>query len=159
MSDWRDNPVLAKPEPVVTQAPPRQRIFVFGSNLSGIHGAGAALYARQHHGAVLGVGVGRTGQAYALPTKGQNTARPGQRAVLPVLPLQQISVHANLFRLYAQDHPQLEFQLTAVGCGYAGYSAAQIAPLFARCPPNVLMPPEWRDQLSALPDQRFWEAP
>lgn len=110
-------------------------IFVFGSNLAGRHGKGAALHARSVHGAVYGVGVGRTGQAYAIPTKD---------AQLRTLPIQQIARHAAAFLEYARAHPELEFQVTRIGCGLAGYKDQDIAPLFAGAPENCLLPEGWR---------------
>ena len=125
-------------------------IFVFGSNLSGVHGAGAAKAARNRHGAEMGVGVGPTGAAYALPTKGYAPR-------LPTLSVEEISRHAKDFKDYAVrcEYRSL-FQLTAVGCGLAGHHPRDIAPLFADCPNNVLLPPEWRSFLDRLPDERFW---
>lgn len=126
-------------------------VFVFGSNLSGAHGAGAALFARRKRGAQLGVGVGRTGCSYALPTKGFKPS-------LPVLPLERVRHYAEGFKSYAAAHPELLFQLTAVGCGLAGYSNEQIAPLFAVTSFNVLLPPEWREILADVyPPERFWD--
>lgn len=111
-------------------------IFVFGSNLAGRHGKGAALDARREYGAVYGVGVGRTGDAYAIPTKGHS---------LQTLPLYVIAGYVKDFILYATDHPELEFFVTRVGCGLAGYSDDQIAPLFAGAPPNCELPKAWRN--------------
>lgn len=110
-------------------------IFVFGSNLAGIHGAGAALHARHFYGAVLGVGVGPQGRAYALPTKDQH---------FRVLPLFVIAQHVTEFISYAKMHPELTFNVTAVGCGYAGYNPFDIAPLFKGAPPNCELPNWWR---------------
>lgn len=101
---------------MITQLRPNQ-IFVFGSNLAGRHGKGAALYARQHFGAKYGVGVGPTGQCYAIPTKDKD---------LRVLPLIVIKQHIADFIDYAEAHPELEFILTPVGTGLAGYSLAQL---------------------------------
>lgn len=109
-------------------------IFVFGSNLAGRHGKGAALHARQHFRAEYGVGVGRTGHAYAIPTKSHS---------LVVLPLAQIAGYVRDFLAYASEHPELDFQVTAVGTGLAGYKHEQIAPLFALAPSNCDLPPEW----------------
>lgn len=103
---------------------PRQ-IFVFGSNLAGRHGKGAALEARQKWGAVYGVGHGRTGNAYAIPTKDEN---------LRTLPLNLIAEYVWHFVTYARHHPELRFLLTPIGCGLAGYVPAQIAPMFPKLP-------------------------
>lgn len=97
-------------------------IFVFGSNLSGIHGAGAARYAAVHKGAEYGVGEGLTGSSYALPTKGLN---------ISFMDLKDIQVHVKKFIDYAFKHRNLEFQVTMVGCGLSGFHNHEIAPLFA----------------------------
>jgi hypothetical protein len=112
----------------------RSEIFVFGSNLAGRHGMGAALCARTYHGAIYGRSVGRQGQSYAIPTKDKR---------IKALPLEAISEHVRTFIEYAAAHPELTFRLTAIGCGLAGYKPAQIAPMFASAPPNVIKPPEF----------------
>lgn len=109
-------------------------IFVFGSNLAGRHGKGAALCARQQHGAVYGVGVGRTGNAYAIPTKDEG---------LRTLPVESIRAYVNDFLTYAALHPDLSFTVTRIGCGLAGYMDADIAPLFKDAPPNCILPTGW----------------
>lgn len=109
-------------------------MFVFGSNLAGRHGKGAALWAVRHAGAVYGQGEGRQGDAYAIPTKD---------ARLRPLPLDAIARHAATFLAYARANPATRFQLTPVGCGLAGYTRAQIEPLFNGATPNVIWPPEW----------------
>lgn len=109
-------------------------IFVFGSNLAGRHGLGAAKTARQQYGAQYGVGVGRTGNAYAIPTKGRN---------MEVLALFDIQRGCEQFVMYAKAHPELSFFLTRIGCGLAGYKDHQIAPFFKGLPDNVLVPDVW----------------
>jgi hypothetical protein len=111
-------------------------VFVFGSNLAGIHGKGAALHAREVYGAVLGVGVGRTGNAYAIPTKD---------ARLRTLPLSDIAHHLFVFADYARGQKDDLFLLTPIGCGLAGYSQKQIRPLvdIVRIPPNVKLTHHW----------------
>lgn len=151
-----ENAALSAPTVAPLAPQPRQRIFVFGSNLSGQHGKGAALVAAQQYGAARGVGAGRTGNAYALPTKGARVYPRGGRSYLPVLPLDQVAVHAALFCLYARQNQHLEFQLTAVGCGLAGYTPEQVAPMFAECGANVLFPPEWRGVAGARNPEWFW---
>jgi hypothetical protein len=106
-------------------------VFVFGSNLAGRHGKGAALWARQHRGAIYGQGVGRQGNAYAIPTKGHD---------LRVLPLSAIQPYVTAFLDYARQHPDTIFELTPIGCGLAGYHPEQIAPMFSDAPSNVQMP-------------------
>ncbi len=127
-------------------------VFVFGSNLLGVHGAGAALYARKHCGAVLGVGVGPTGRSYALPTKGKR----GKNNQLLTLSLMQIGRHAERFMQHAGLEWRTMFQLTAIGCGLAGYTNEQICPLFQNCSTNILLPPEWLE-ISGLPPERHWQ--
>ena len=109
-------------------------IFVFGSNLAGRHGKGAALWARQHRGAVYGQGSGLQGASYAIPTKDGS---------LRTLPLTSIRRHVDDFVAFARSRPDLTFQLTPIGCGLAGYGHAQIAPLFAAAPANVTLPAEF----------------
>lgn len=108
--------------------------FVFGSNLQGRHGAGAALTAKTSWGAEQGVGVGPTGNAYALPTK---------RTPYETLPLDQIQLHVEEFLKHAANHPDVRFQVTAIGTGLAGYKHEQIAPMFEHAPKNCLLPTEW----------------
>jgi hypothetical protein len=94
----------------------RKQIFVFGSDETGWHGKGAALWARKHHGAVNGQGHGPQGNS-----KDQRHEP---------LPLVSISRYIHLFLSYAAEHPDLEFRVTRIGCGSAGYSPDQIKPLF-----------------------------
>ncbi|BCU08411.1 hypothetical protein Atep_30880 (plasmid) [Allochromatium tepidum] len=111
-------------------------IFVFGSNLAGRHGAGAARVARERFGAIPGRGIGRMGQSYALPTKD---------ADLNVLPLEVIEEHIRSFVEYVRAHPEQRFFLTRVGCGLAGYDAREIAPLFYDLTPTqVSVPRPWK---------------
>jgi hypothetical protein len=115
-------------------------VFVFGSNLAGRHGKGAALFARQHRGAVYGQGIGMQGNSYAIPTKDK---------LLYPLTLSRIQQHAADFVNYAKGNQHMKFQLTPIGCGLAGYRPEQIAPMFRDAPPNVIMPDEFRAVLSA----------
>lgn len=115
------------------------RIFVFGSNLAGRHGKGAALHAKQAHDAEYGVGIGRTGNAYAIPTKD---------ARIRTLPLDRIAVHVAEFLAYARAHPNLDFQVTKIGCGLAGYQEQDIAPMFKDAPNNCHLPDLWRSNQS-----------
>jgi hypothetical protein len=111
-------------------------IFVFGSNLAGRHGRGAARYAAKNYGAIPGCGIGRQGNAYAIPTKGRQ---------LEVLPLEVIRWHVNDFLVYARNNPELTFHLTAIGCGLAGYKPKQIEPMFRQAPENVILPTEFEE--------------
>lgn len=111
-----------------------REIFVFGSNLAGRHGKGAALYARQHHGAIYGQGEGLQGDSYAIPTKDRNL---GTRS------LSAIDSSVRIFLDFARSRPDLTFRLTPIGCGLAGYRPEQIAPMFKGAPANVIMPDEF----------------
>ena len=110
-------------------------VFVFGSNLQGMHGGGAARTARLKFGAVMGQGVGLQGQSYAIPTMqgGVDTIRP----------------YVDQFAGFALRHPELRFLVTRIGCGIAGFSDEDIAPLFAGAAmlPNVCLPREFIDVL------------
>lgn len=114
-----------------------KHIFVFGSNLAGIHGGGAALHARIYHEAQEGVGFGPTGSSYAIPTK---------TASFKVLGLLFIEPYVKGFLQYATDHPDMIFDVTRVGCGLAGYKDEQIAPMFKAAPANCRLPHGWRDE-------------
>ncbi len=111
-----------------------EEIFVFGSNLAGRHGKGAALTARKDYGAVYGVGVGLTGRSYAIPTKDH---------YLGILPLPVIELHVMRFKQFAKENPQYTFKVTRVGCGLAGYTDEDIAPMFKGCPSNCILPEGW----------------
>ena len=117
----------------------KSKIFVFGSNLAGRHGKGAAYYAKKNHGAEYGIGKGRTGMAYAIPTKNEK---------IKVLPLHEIKKYVNDFIEYAKSHPELEFFVTAIGTGLAGYDHSEIAPMFKNCPSNCELPKVWNAILS-----------
>ena len=112
-------------------------VFVFGSNLAGRHGKGAALFAKQHYGAVYGVGVGRTGNAYAIPTKNER---------LEVLPLITIGEFIDKFIEYAYATPEDTFLLTPIGTGLAGYDKTEICKLirqYSPLPSNIVFTKEW----------------
>lgn len=111
-------------------------VFVFGSNLAGRHGAGAARQALKW-GAVLGNGIGLHGQTYAFPTLDGN---------LQKLPLSHLAASVVQLRQCAEQNPSLTFLLTEVGCGLAGFGVDEIAPLFSPCTstPNIHLP------------ERFW---
>lgn len=111
-------------------------VFVFGSNLAGRHGKGAALWARHYAGAIYGQGVGRQGNSYAIPTKD---------AKLCTLPLLVVKDYVDQFIEYASQNPDTQFRLTPIGCGLAGYTREDIEPMFIPCPQNILWPPEWAE--------------
>lgn len=114
------------------------QIFVFGSNLAGAHGGGAAWFAMNHFGAQWGEGVGPTGQCYAIPTM-----QGGVETIQP---------YVDDFILYAAAHPELEFLVTPIGCGIAGFDESDIAPLFASALqyPNIVLPRTFIEVLSIL---------
>lgn len=109
-------------------------IFVFGSNLAGRHGKGAALHARKHYGAVYGQGEGLQGQSYAIPTK------DGSLQTLAVVEIYRAVMR---FKSFAEDRPDLTFKITPIGCGLAGYRQEQIKPLFEPLPENCRYSKEW----------------
>lgn len=110
-------------------------MFVFGSNLSGIHGAGAARAAHQHYGAKWGVADGMTGQCYAIPTVREHIAGP--------LTVDQIKPAVERFIAHAQRNPETQFFVTRIGCGLAAHRDQDIAPLFAAAPLNCSLPETW----------------
>lgn len=117
-------------------------VFVFGSNLAGRHGKGAALFARQNRGAIYGQGEGLQGNSYAIPTKD---------GALRTLPLSSVAAHARRFIEFARSRPDLRFELTPIGCGLAGFVPSQIAPFFRDAPPNVALPRVFREALLDFP--------
>lgn len=119
--------------------PVNDEIFVFGSNLAGRHGAGAAKIAAQKFGARYGKGFGLCGNSYAIPTKDQD---------LNVLPLYSIIDMVEAF-IRATEHPENQTKtwfVTRVGCGLAGYNDNQIAPLFIGAV-NCSFAEQWREYL------------
>lgn len=106
-------------------------IFVFGSNLAGAHGGGAARIALDCFGAVWGQGVGLQGQSYAIPTMqgGVETIKP----------------YVDEFIDFARQHPELKFLVTRIGCGIAGFRDEEIAPLFTAAieVENIILPKEF----------------
>lgn len=109
--------------------------FVFGSNLAGIHGGGAAAFAHRHYGAVWGRGEGLQGRSYAWPTKDWQ---------IDTLPVYQVATHAQRFVDCAASQPHLQFIVTRVGCGLAGLTDdVMVRTLPAWIPANVQLPPRW----------------
>jgi hypothetical protein len=106
----------------------QNEIFVFGSNLQGMHFGGAARQAANSFGAVMGQGVGLQGQSYGIPTM-----QGGIQTIVP---------YVNDFIDFAKAHPQMKFLVTRIGCGIAGFSDSEIAPLFASATdvPNISLP-------------------
>ena len=110
-------------------------VFVFGSNLAGMHGGGAARIAHLYFGAVMGNGDGIQGQSYAIPTMqgGVDTIRP----------------YVDKFIAYAKQHPDQHFLVTRIGCGIAGFSPDEIAPLFADAAAveNISLPDDFWEEI------------
>ena len=110
-------------------------VFVFGSNLAGMHGGGAARVARKLFGAVMGQGVGLQGQSYAIPTMqgGVETIKP----------------YVDEFITFASAHPELKFYVTRIGCGIAGFTTQEIAPLFKNAlgKPTIVLPRDFAEVL------------
>lgn len=110
-------------------------IFVFGSNLAGAHGGGAARIAAVRFGAIMGQGVGLQGQSYAIPTMqgGVETIRP----------------YVDEFIEFAIAHKEYKFLVTRIGCGIAGFRAREIAPLFAAAleVDNIILPEDFVEVL------------
>ena len=117
------------PERITSLQP--NEIFVFGSNLRGMHGGGAAYVAYRHFGAIMGQGVGLHGQSYAIPTMqgGVDTIRS----------------YVDEFIEFAKQHPSLTFLVTRIGCGIAGFTDEEISPLFEKAyeVDNIVLPPNW----------------
>ena len=113
------------------------QIFVFGSNIAGRHAGGAARTALEKFGAVWGKGVGLQGRCYAIPTMDGS--------------VEKITPYVDGFIRFAYGHPEFEFLVTRIGCGIAGYTDAQIAPLFQGCLscPNVVLPQSFIDIIEA----------
>lgn len=130
----------------------KHRIFVFGSNLAGRHGKGAALHAKENYGAISGKGIGHHGQSYAIPTKD---------SYLKTMSRELIDGYIREFLCYSMSNPRLEFNVTQIGCGLAGFKAHEIAPLF-NIPPsartNIWFDKAWEPYLLPGPTN-FWEGP
>lgn len=111
-------------------------VFVFGSNLAGRHGAGAARFAVFEHGAVYGQGIGLQGSSYGIPTKDER---------IETLPLDVIGGFVADFLNFARSRQDLTFYVTPIGCGLAGYKRAQIRPMFDGMPGNCRFAETWED--------------
>ena len=108
--------------------------------MSGIHGAGAARYAADRRGAVMRVASGPMGQSYAIPTK--------DRTIRYLLSYPVIQGYVDDFIDYAQAHPELQFQITQIGCGLAGGNPDRIAPMFEHAPVfNCFIDEKWKQYL------------
>jgi hypothetical protein len=121
------------------------RIFVFGSNEAGIHGAGAAKYALNELGAQWGVSYGMTGKCFAIPTKDRT---------LTTLTLKRIRGYVEGFLSFAHGHQELVFQVSCIGCGLAGLKHKQIAPMFMDAPGNCEFDILWKGILGL--ERSYW---
>lgn len=110
------------------------QVFVFGSNGYGAHGGGAARQALEHFGAIMGQAEGMQGQSYAI------NSMDG---------LEELDAQATRFILYAQEHPEKTFLVTAIGCGIAGYTPREVAPLFIKAVDvaNIWLPKSFWNEL------------
>ncbi|TFC02629.1 A1S_2505 family phage non-structural protein [Cryobacterium mannosilyticum] len=113
---------------MITQLEPGE-VFVFGSNAAGWHAGGAAATALERFGAIWGEGHGLHGQSYAIDTMSG---------------FETLAAEAAVFLGFAAEHPELRFLVTEVGCGIAGYSPAEVAPLFRGAGANVVLPERFR---------------
>jgi hypothetical protein len=120
------------------EKPAEGDVFVFGSNLMGIHGAGAAKAAKTLYGAISGIGSGIQGRSYAIPTK---TSPYTNRC------LDEIQISVSEFIRYAKEHPSDTFFVTRVGCGLAGYADAVMATMFIGSPYNCKFSEVWKPWL------------
>ena len=116
-------------------------IFVFGSNLSGIHGGGAAKTALNKFGAVYGNPIGIQGNSYAIPTKDETVRR--------ALSVDEVKGYVDQFIRFAKNSPELHFLVTEIGCGLAGFTVDQMAPLFkeAKELDNVWLPERFLNKM------------
>lgn len=103
-------------------------IFVFGSNLDGMHIGGAARIAHDKFGAIWGQGVGLQGQSYGIPTMHGG--------------VDDIKPYIDEFIKFAKSHEEMMFLVTRIGCGIAGFKDEEIAPLFKECieMENIMLP-------------------
>lgn len=117
----------------------KDQVFTFGSNEAGIHGKGAAKTAMQKYGAQYGKSYGHYGQSFAIPTKDE--------FITGGLTLGQIECYIAGFKAYAYSKRKLQFIVTRIGCGLAGFTDDQIAPLFKGSPKNCIFDAQWHPYL------------
>lgn len=124
---------IAKP---IIKSMPKRGIFVFGSNMNGAHNGGAALYAKQKFGAQQGVATGEQGRSFAIPTLDEEFER---------LPLDFIQAHVDFMIANAKVKPDNLYFVSAIGCGIAGFTVEEIAPMFkdAVGVKNIKLPEEF----------------
>lgn len=122
------------------------QVFVFGSNLMGDHAGGAARFALLNRGAIDGIGQGLT-EIWSPVDRGylRSYALPTMAMVGVPLGLEDVRAAVTLFKVFAVVREDLEFFVTPVGCGIAGFRHEDIAPMFRDAPLNCVLPPEWKD--------------
>lgn len=133
---WRNPTAGSNPALSLHGGYMKNEIFVFGSNLAGRHGKGAALTAFKQYGAIYGQGIGLQGSSYAIPTKDEQ---------IKTLPLNKIRRYVEQFIKFARLNPEMTFKVTAIGTGLAGYDEKDIAPMFKDAPLNCILPVGWRN--------------
>jgi hypothetical protein len=128
--------IMARISPRWITSLAEDEIFVFGSNLEGMHGGGAALLAYERFGAVWGQGTGLQGSSYGIPTM-----HGGIDAIAP---------YVDEFIAFAREHRELDFLVTEIGCGIAGFTAEEMAPLFRAALEvnNIYLPARFIEVLS-----------
>lgn len=122
-------------------------IFVFGSNKAGIHGDGAAKYALHYKGANLRQGWGLQGKSFGIPTKDEN---------IKTLHIIDVQLYVDSFLDYANEHQDLEFQVTRIGCGLAGFKDEEIAPMFDLAPSNCFFDEAWKPFFCSAISKKYW---
>jgi hypothetical protein len=129
--------------------PDNTEIFVFESNEAGRHGKGAAKYAADNLGAVYGIGLGFSGRTFAIPTKDKD---------IQSLPLEKVKEYVDVFLYNASaaqsKRPTWTFKVSRIGCGLAGFTDEQIAPLFSGAPDNCLFDEFWKTYLGDT--KKYW---
>lgn len=148
MENQAETNLMAQEQSNAMESPKRERVtpekvnkvhnnevYVFSSNLQGLHNAGTARIAFQRYGAVMGQSVGLQGKCYAIPTL------PGEPGIL--------RPYVDEFLDFARQHPELTFLVTAIGADIAGYTPQDTAPLFRKAVkmPNVNLPQEYWEVL------------
>ncbi len=145
--DWPGGYLGAEMTQICYQS--RRSVFVFGSNLLGIHGRGAAKFAADYHGAVMGVGEGPTGNSYALPSK---VSPPGKGREEIFMSFNELEEHIAIFLNYAENNPNKSFKVARIGCNLGGFKDEDVAPLFKNAPANCILPGLWVKEL--FPEER-----
>lgn len=117
---------------------PSDYIFVFGSNLAGLHSIELPLFAKTAFGAAVGIGFGITGYSYAIPIKDR---------FIRFLTLKEIKVSVDAFKAYTHEHPDKKFWVSHIAIERRGYKHFEIGPLFRGCNTNCVFPDHWKPYL------------